>query len=104
MRLLWGTVSLSHSVLYILGLQYTHVRSILCTCLHYLAYTCAYTLSICPLTGGASSPAGAGDDQEPFRDEVEQLLGDNEGEGEEEEEGEDLFGDNLERYINDPPL
>ena len=51
------------------------------------------------MLGGASSPAGG--DQEPFEDEVEQLLGDNVGEGEEEEveEGEDLFGDNMERCV-----
>ena len=30
---------------------------------------------------------------------MEQLLGDGEGGGEEEEEGEDLFGDNLERCV-----
>ena len=49
--------------------------------------------------GGASSPS-RGDDREPFRDEVEQLLGDGAGEEEEGEgEGEDLFGDNFERYV-----
>lgn len=39
-------------------------------------------------------------EQEPFEDEVGQLLGDN-VEEEEEEEGEDLFGDNLERCVSD---
>lgn len=41
-------------------------------------------------------------EQEPFEDEVGQLLGDN-VEEEEEEEGEDLFGDNLERCVSDIP-
>ena len=55
------------------------------------------TCGLC--AGGASSPGGAGggEEQEPFQDEVEQLLGD--GEEAEEEEGEDLFGDNLERCV-----
>ena len=47
-------------------------------------------------TGGASSPADG--ERAPFEDEVGQLLGDN-VEEEEEEEGEDLFGDNLERCV-----
>ena len=53
------------------------------------------------VSGGASSPAG-GDNQEPFQDEVEQLLGDGAGGEEEEEgEGEDLFGDNFERCVEE---
>ena len=55
------------------------------------------------MSGDAGSPAGG--EQEPFQDEVEQLLGDNDPEVEEEveeEEGEDLFGDNMERYIHVP--
>ena len=53
------------------------------------------------VSGGASSPAGR-DDQEPFQDEVEQLLGDGAGGEEEEEgEGEDLFGDNFERCVGE---
>lgn len=54
-------------------------------------FTCTHIL------GGVSSPADG--EQEPFEDEVGQLLGDN-VEEEEEEEGEDLFGDNLERCVS----